>query len=256
MVDFGEGEPMTDRSLTARDRFIVALDVDSADEALALVKRTSPFVGVYKVGLQLFVKEGPDMIRHLVSEGAGVFLDLKLHDIPNTILAAARQIAGLGVHYFTVHCGNGQRALTTCQTGLAEFCEEAGLKPPVMLGVTVLTSLSDADLHGIGMYRETGAQVELLAGQAYQAGLRGFVASAREAGALKGLFPDVFIVTPGIRPAGSGLDDQARVMTPAAAIRAGADALVIGRPVTRAEDPARAAESILSEIEDAMAASK
>jgi orotidine-5'-phosphate decarboxylase len=247
---------MTDNPLAARDRFIVALDVDSAEEALDLVKRTSPFVGVYKIGLQLFVKEGTEMVRRVVEEGAGVFLDLKLHDIPNTILAAARQIAGLGVRYFTVHCGNGVRALTTCQTGLVEFCEQEKLTPPVMLGVTVLTSLSDADLHGIGMLRETGAQVELLAGQAYQAGLRGFVASAREAGALKALFPDVFIVTPGIRPAGSGVDDQARVMTPAAAIQAGADALVIGRPVTRAEDPARAAEEILSEIEEAMAASK
>jgi len=247
---------MTATKLTARDRFIVALDVDSAAAAETLVKQTAPSVGVYKIGLQLFVKEGPDLVRRLVEQGVGVFLDLKLHDIPNTILAAARQIAGLGVRYFTVHCSNGQQALTTCQGGLAEFCAEQGLTPPTMLGVTVLTSLSDVDLHGIGMLRDAPSQVELLAGQAYRAGLRGLVASAREAAALRALYPDVFLVTPGIRPAGSGQDDQARIMTPAAAIAAGADALVIGRPVIRAEDPARAAADILSEIEAALAASK
>ncbi|MBN2431456.1 MAG: orotidine-5'-phosphate decarboxylase [Acidobacteria bacterium] len=247
---------MTAHKLTARDRLIVALDVDSAAAAGELVKLTASAVGVFKIGLQLFVKEGPDLVRWLVDQGVGVFLDLKLHDIPNTILAAARQIAGLGVRYFTVHCSNGQQALAACQAGLAEFCAEQGLTPPTMLGVTVLTSLSDVDLHGIGMLGDPRSQVELLAGQAYRAGLRGLVASAQEAAALRALFPDVFIVTPGIRPSGSGRDDQARIMTPAAAIHAGADALVIGRPVTRAGDPARAAAGILSEIEGALAASK
>ncbi len=244
---------MKDVKEQARARFIVALDTDSAEEALRLVQQTGPHVGVYKIGLQLFVKEGPELVRRLVGDGHRVFLDLKLHDIPNTVLSAARQIADLNVSFFTVHCLNSRRALATLKEGLGAYCRERNLAEPVILGVTVLTSMSDADLHDIGCQYGTGGEVDLLVGQSYLAGLRAFVASAQEAAAIKKQFPDVFVVTPGIRPAGSATDDQSRVMTPASAITAGADALVIGRPVTRADDPATAAQRIREEIAQALA---
>jgi orotidine-5'-phosphate decarboxylase len=241
---------------TARGKCIVALDVDTADEARELVRLTSPFVGVYKVGLQLYMKEGSPLVEWLVDQGVQVFLDLKLHDIPNTILAAARQIARLKVAYFTVHCANGERALTHCRHGLDQFCAEENLTRPTMLGVTVLTSMSETDLRGIGVTgNDVASQVGTLAEQAYAAGLRAFIASAREAADLKRAFPGVMVITPGIRPAGSSVGDQARVMTPAQAIRSGADALVIGRPVTRASNPSDAARNILSEIRAALGAS-
>jgi len=233
---------------SARKRLIVALDVDNRKEAMALVDKTESSVGVYKIGLQLFIKEGQEMVKELVDNGLGVFLDLKLHDIPNTIVAAAKQVARMGVSYFTVHCSNGCRALEACCRALDEFCEQKDLLKPTMLGVTVLTSMSDADLHGTGIISSTKSQVELLTGQAYMAGVRAFVASAREAVNLKKIFPDVFVVTPGIRPGGATKDDQSRVMTPYDAIKAGADALVVGRPITRADDPACAAAEILDEI--------
>jgi orotidine-5'-phosphate decarboxylase len=235
-----------------QDRLILALDVDSAAEARAMVDKTSPYVGCYKIGLQLFVQEGPALVRELTDAGRKVFLDLKLHDIPNTVLAAARRIAGLGASLFTVHCLNGQRSIEHCLTGLREFCTHGSLAPPTMVGVTVLTSMTDADLHGTGLVLGVEKAVENLAGQGYRAGLRTFVASAREARLIKQTFPDVFLITPGIRPAGSPVEDQSRAMTPGEAIPAGADALVIGRPILRAADPAAAARMVLEEIEQAL----
>lgn len=236
----------------ARSRLILALDVDSAADALSLVDRTAEHVGCFKVGLQLFVQEGPDFVRELVRRGADVFLDLKLHDIPNTVLSSARRIAELGVRYFTIHCANGPRGVETCVQGLSSYCEDRGLALPTILGVTVLTSMTDADLHAIGVGSGVTREVEILAGGAYIAGLRSFVASAREAPLLKSLFPDVRLVTPGIRPAGAPLQDQARALTPAEAITNGADLLVVGRPILKAEDPRAAALQLREEIASAL----
>lgn len=239
---------MADILNQAKKRLIVALDVDTGAEALELVARTKDFAGGYKIGLQLFIREGPALVKKLVAGRNGVFLDLKLHDIPNTIEAASRAMAAMGVSMFTVHCLNGRQALTRCREGLLEFCAKEGLTEPMILAVTVLTSLTDAEIHGLGIPYNTSLAVEVLAGQAHAAGVRGFVASAREARQLKQLFPDIFLVTPGIRPGGAAADDQARTMTPAEAILAGADALVVGRPIVRSPDPAKAAKAILREI--------
>ncbi len=236
----------------ARDRLIVALDVDSAAEALAIVKKTAPHVGCYKVGLQLFVQEGPALVRELVSSGRKVFLDLKLHDIPNTVLSASRRVAELGVSLFTVHCLNGRRSLAQCLQGLQEHCARKSIEVPAMVGVTILTSMTDADLHGTGLVLSVEKAVENLVGQSYRAGLRHFVASAREAKLIKQSFPDAYLITPGIRPAGSPAEDQSRAMTPGEAIPAGADALVVGRPILRAPDPAAAARMVVEEIEEAL----
>lgn len=236
----------------ARHRLIVAMDVDTEAEALALVEKTKEYTGYYKVGLQLYIQLGPDFVRRLKGMGAGIFLDLKLHDIPNTILSAAKGIAGLGVDMFTVHCLNGQRGLAACKSGLAEFCASQGLAEPLMLGVTVLTSMDGTDLQGVGIPFDPAREVDVLAGAAYAAGLRGFIASAREVSRLKQQFKDVVVITPGIRPAGAEAGDQSRVMTPASAIQAGADALVVGRPVTAAADPALAARLLMEEIQQAL----
>ncbi len=234
-----------------RRRLIVALDVDSADRAMTLVEQTRDSVGCFKIGLQLFIQEGPAIVARVKEAGADVFLDLKLHDIPNTISAAARSVADLGAALFTVHCANGGRGLSACVRSLAEHCGERGIPVPRMLGVTILTSLSEADVHGLGFSRDVRGQVDLLAEGAYQAGLRGLVASPLEAFELKKKFPDVYLVTPGIRPAGADSGDQSRVTTPSDAIQAGADALVVGRPITGAAEPAQAAARILAEMVEA-----
>lgn len=244
---------MTATTEDPRQRLILALDVDDRAQARDMVRHTVASVGIYKVGLQLFVAEGPDLVRELVAEGARVFLDLKLHDIPNTVAGAARQAARLGAAMFTVHCANGARGLAEALGGLREFCARERLAEPLMLGVTVLTSMSDADLHGIGAGGGTERQVEILAGMAYRAGLRGFVASPLEAAALRQSYADAFIVTPGIRPAGADAGDQARITTPRDAIAAGASAIVVGRPILRASDPGAAAAAILAEIRQALA---
>ena len=231
-----------------RRRLIVALDVDSPAEALRLAGLVKPFAGFLKIGLQLFSAAGPDLVRQLAGQGHGIFLDLKYHDIPNTVLSAAKAAAGMGVSMFTVHCLNGSRALANCLQGLDDHCRNHGLQAPEMVGVTVLTSLLPSDLGGCGIIGNPAREAEILAGGAYRSGLRTFVASPREAGLLKDSFPGIAVITPGIRPAGAIHDDQARVDTPAGAIRAGADALVVGRPIVQAADPAEAARQVLDEI--------
>ncbi|HXP48086.1 MAG TPA: orotidine-5'-phosphate decarboxylase [Terriglobales bacterium] len=226
------------------DRPIVALDVSSAAEAQKIVQALGPAVSTYKVGNQLFTAEGPSVVRELVGTGKRVFLDLKFHDIPKTVAGGVRSAAALGVSMLTVHASGGSAMLRA-----AVDAARQAPKPPIILAVTVLTSLSDADLQQTGVAGRTLDHALVLATLARNCGCDGVVASPHEARAIRqNLGAELVIVTPGIRPAGSGKGDQSRVNTPTEAIAAGADYLVVGRPVTEAADPRRAAEEIMKEI--------
>ena len=224
-----------------RERLIVALDVSTASAARDLVATIGGAAGVYKVGLQLFTAEGPDFVRELVGSGKKVFLDLKLHDIPNTVAKATKSASSLGVHMLTVHAAGGSEMLRAA-------VEAAG--STAILGVTVLTSFDETDLRETGITASISDQVMRMGSLAKEAGCRGVVSSARETALIrKALGSDLAIVNPGIRPAGAGVNDQERVATPASAIAAGATYIVVGRPITQADDPARAAENIVLEME-------
>lgn len=234
--------------LQSRDRLIVALDVPSAAEARQVVHTLGDVISTYKIGKQLFTAEGPGIVRELVSSGRKVFLDLKFHDIPNTVASAVRSAADLGVTMLTVHASGGSKMLRA-----AVEAADASKTKPLILAVTVLTSLSDADLQEVGISGNVLSQVLRLGAVARSAGCGGLVASAQEAGELRKELGDGFeIVTPGVRPAGAALGDQARVLTPAEAIRAGATRLVVGRPITQASNPADEARTMLAEIEQAL----
>ena len=236
----------------AAERLIIALDVAQAKAALRLAEELRDRAGLFKVGLELFSAAGPALVRELVELGVGVFLDLKFHDIPNTVRSAAREAAPLGVAMFDVHASGGRTMMRAALEGAREGAPDA--KPPLVLGVTLLTSLASDDLAEIGWDDSAASNVIRLARLAHAAGLGGVVASPHEAAAIRGILgPDFVIVTPGIRPAASS-DDQARVSTPEAAIRAGANYLVVGRPITQASDPIAAAEAILEEIARALPA--
>ncbi len=233
--------------MNARDRLIVALDVSSAAEARQVVQAIGDAATFYKIGKQLFTAEGPQVVRDLVSSGRKVFLDLKFHDIPNTVAGAVASAAALGVSMLNVHASGGSKMLKAAVAA----AEQSSAKPTV-LAVTVLTSLSDADLQEIGVSGNALTQVLRLGALARAAGCGGLVASAREAGELRRELGEGFaIVTPGVRPQGSDVDDQARVLTPRQAIAAGATHLVVGRPILQAADPAKAARQIVDEIEAA-----
>jgi len=235
--------------LQPRDRLIVALDVPGATEARQIVQTLGGAATTYKIGKQLFTAEGPQVVRDLVSSGRKVFLDLKFHDIPNTVAAAVKAAAELGVSMITVHASGGGKMLRAA-------AEAAAQSPaaPMILAVTVLTSLSDSDLQELGIAGNVLTQALRLGALARAAGCRGLVASAQEAQELRRKLGEGFaIVTPGIRPAGSAAGDQARVVTPRDAIAAGATYLVVGRPILDAPDPAKAAEQIVQEIESAPA---
>jgi len=222
----------------------VALDVPSAAQARQLVQAIGESATTYKIGKQLFTAEGPQLVRELVASGRKVFLDLKFHDIPNTVAGAVRSAAELKVSMLTVHASGGSKMLKEA----AEAAAQSSAKP-LVLAVTVLTSMADADLQEIGVSGTALSQVLRLGALARQAGCGGLVASAKEAGELRrGLGEGFAIVTPGIRPAGSAAGDQARVVTPRDAIAAGASHLVVGRPIIEAPDPAKAAAAIVSEI--------
>ena len=227
-----------------RQRLIVALDVSSAAAAQKIVAAVGDSAHAYKVGMQLYTAEGPAVVRELVGSGRRVFLDLKYHDIPNTVGAAVREAAQLGISMLTVHASGGAKMLRAA----AEAAQ--GTNPNLLvLAVTVLTSLDDADLNMLGLRGGVLDQVLRLAALALSNGCQGIVASALEAAALREEFGrDFTIVTPGVRPAGSGADDQARVVTPAEAIAAGASYIVVGRPITEALDPASEARAILGQL--------
>jgi orotidine-5'-phosphate decarboxylase len=230
-----------------RDRLIVALDVPSAAKARQIVQSIGEAATTFKVGKQLFTAEGPQVVRDLVSSGRKVFLDLKFHDIPNTVAGAVRAAAELGVSMLTVHASGGGAMLKAA----AQAATQSPTKP-MILAVTVLTSLSDADLVELGIAAQVIDHVVRLAALARHAGCGGVVASALEAHELRReLGGDFTIVTPGVRPAGTSVGDQARVLTPKEAIIAGANYLVVGRPILEAADPSRAAKEIVREIEEA-----
>ena len=227
-----------------RQRLIVALDVSSAAAAQKIVAAVGDSASCYKVGMQLYTAEGPKVVRDLVVSGHRVFLDLKYHDIPNTVAAAVREAAGLGVSMLTVHASGGGKMMRAA-TEAARNLNVALM----VLAVTVLTSLDDNDLDKLGLHGRVQDQVLRLAALALANGCEGVVASAQEASALRSeLEGDFAIVTPGVRPTGAEPGDQARVATPAEAIAAGATHIVVGRPITGAVDPASEASSILSQI--------
>ncbi len=224
---------------------IVALDFADPRDARALVERLAPGDCRLKVGKELFVRGGPELVEGFTRAGWEVFLDLKFHDIPNTVAAACRAAADLGVWMVNVHALGGPAMLAAAREAVAGLA-----RPPLLTAVTVLTSHDDATLRQIGVAGSTAEAVARLADLAHAAGLDGVVCSAREAGLLKEHYGDAFRrVTPGIRPAGSARDDQQRVLTPRAALAAGASDLVIGRPVTRAVDPVAALAAVNSEIQ-------
>ena len=228
-------------------KIIVALDYADAASALALVARLDPALCRLKVGKELFTVAGPELVRALVARGFEVFLDLKFHDIPNTVAAACRAAAELGVWMLNVHASGGRRMMTAAQEALADLP-----KPPLLIAVTVLTSMSAEDLAEVGIVDAPADQVLRLARLTQNCKLDGVVCSAQEAAMLRAsLGADFRLVTPGIRPAGADAGDQRRVMTPAEALRAGATDLVIGRPITAAADPLDALKRIQTEIQNA-----
>jgi len=235
--------------LQPRDRLIVALDVPSAPRARQIVQTIGEAAVIYKIGKQLFTAEGPQVVRDLVSSGRKVFLDLKFHDIPNTVAGAVKSAAQLGVSMTTVHASGGSTMLKAAVDAASQSSAR-----PMILGVTVLTSLSDSDLQELGISGNVLSQVLRLGALARSAGCGGLVASAQEARELRRtLGSDFAIVTPGIRPVGSKAGDQARVVTPRDAIAAGATYLVVGRPILDAPSPDKAADEIVSDIEQAVA---
>ena len=227
----------------ARERVIVALDVPDAGQALGLIERLDGIIQWFKIGLELYLSEGNSIVNSVRSKGCSVFLDLKLHDIPNTVAGAVRSASRAGAEMLTVHAGGGPAMLAAAAEAAA------GLpSAPKLLAVTVLTSMDQAQLRAVGISASPAEQVLRLARTGWDAGIRGFVCSAEEVAAMRRSFPEATLVIPGIRPEGSAVGDQKRVATPAAAIAAGADYLVIGRPITQAADPAAAAAAILDEI--------
>lgn len=227
-----------------RQRLIVALDVSSAAAAHKIVAAVGDSAFCYKVGMQLYTAEGPSVVRDLIASGRKVFLDLKYHDIPNTVTAAVLEAARLGVSMLTVHASGGEKMLRAA----VEIAR--GTDPRLrILAVTILTSLDDGDLAKLGVHDQVGDQVLRLAALAISSGCAGVVASAREAAQLRReLAGDFAIVAPGVRRAGAERGDQARVVTPAEAIAAGVSHIVVGRPITSANDPAAEARAILSQI--------
>jgi orotidine-5'-phosphate decarboxylase len=238
--------------MPAADKLIVALDVNSRDAALALVTALKPKVGRFKVGLELFTACGPDLVREILAAGGQVFLDLKLHDIPHTVARACVEAARLGVGMLTIHLSGGSLMARRAVDEVEAHCQIYRLPKPKILGVTVLTSLGPSDLEQVGILRPVEDQVVALAEIARASGVDGVVASPREVRPVREVLGrDLLIVTPGIRPAGAEADDQTRTLTPREAVEAGADYIVVGRPIVKARDPLEAAETILLQMDGA-----
>jgi orotidine-5'-phosphate decarboxylase len=238
--------------MEAREKLIIALDVSDFRQALDLVEKLKDHVGFFKVGLELFCNCGPEIVTAIKEKGGRVFLDLKFHDIPRTAAQAARAATRVGAEMFTVHLSGGNEMLRAVVDTVRE--EAAGVPRPQVIGVTVLTSLGAEQLKSeVGVLRSPLEQVIFLAEQAIKCGLDGVVASPQEASAIRAHYGSgLLIITPGIRPQGTGGDDQKRTGSPASALKAGADYLVVGRPVLRAPDPCQAAREIIKEIEEAL----
>jgi orotidine-5'-phosphate decarboxylase len=239
----------------AQRRLIFALDVDSFDEAREWVGRLRGQVGAFKVGKQLFTRCGPDVVRMVRDLGVDVFLDLKYHDIPNTVAMAGLEALRLGVWMFNVHALGGPEMMSKLVAEVDKVCPRGTKGRPLLIAVTILTSSTDATLQAVGIDRPVTEMVPRLARLAQQAGMDGVVASPQEVGLIRqACGRDFAVVTPGVRPAEASVDDQKRVMTPGEALRAGADYLVIGRPISGAPDPAAAAAGILAEMRHALGA--
>ena len=228
-------------------RLIVALDYPEKEPALAMARALQGSGAMVKVGLELYTREGPDVVRALRDLGLPVMLDLKFHDIPNTVKGAVRSACALDAEIVTVHLSGGERMIRAAAEGAAEGAAHYGTHAPMLFGITVLTSLAPGELPGIS--GDLGAFAVSLARSAALWGASGVVCSGHEAAAIKAACPSLLALTPGIRPAGgSTAGDQRRIMTPAQAVAAGSDYLVVGRPITKAADPASAARAILAEM--------
>jgi len=243
-----EADPLQNSLEAARKRLIVALDFPDSASALALADRLEGTCQWFKVGLELFAATGPAVLEPLLKRGYSIFLDLKFHDIPNTVAGAVRSAASLGVGMMTIHAAGGPVMLAAAKAAL-----EGLVNPPQLLAVTVLTSMDAEQVAAVGIDRSPGRQVKLLAEMGLGAGINGFVCSPQEVAALRALTgPAGVLVIPGIRPAGAGVGDQKRIATPADALRQGASYLVVGRPITQADAPAKAADEILREMAEAL----
>lgn len=231
-----------------QSHLIVALDVPDRATAMNMTEQLAGHVGYFKIGLELFTREGPGLAKEIRDRGEKIFLDLKLHDIPNTVRGAVRSACRLGVHMLTIHASGGSKMLSeACQEALASE------SPPLLLAVTALTSLSEDELKKLGVTGSMERWVERLAELAQSSGMKGIVASSKELPMLRRKFGnELEFVIPGIRPAGTAIQDQSRTATPAEAIRAGADYIVVGRPILQAPDPAKATDSIVEEIRSAL----
>jgi len=235
--------------VATKNPIIVALDVPSAESALKLAELVAPAVGAFKIGKELFVSAGPDIVKKIRATGASVFLDLKFHDIPNTVAKAVAAATRLDVQMLTIHTSGGGEMMRAAEKSAQDTAKALGRPAPLVLGVTVLTSSNGETLSEIGCQTNVGHQVERLATLAVKSGLRGLVCSPLEIAALRKILPaGIQLVTPGIRTGAEKADDQKRTLTPREAIQAGASWLVIGRPIYAAENPRLAAEQILESL--------
>ena len=236
--------------VAARDKLIVALDVDTAGQALDLCEVLRETVGMFKIGMQLFTATGPDLVRRIIASGGRVFLDLKYHDIPNTVSLAAIEATRLGVSIFNVHASGGAEMMRRTVAAVTETSVREGMAKPKILAVTLLTSLNQQSLDQIGINGEPNAAVARLAHAAADCGLDGVVASPQEIEIIRKTIsnPNFLIVTPGIRSSSNPSDDQRRTLSAAQAIRAGADYLVVGRPIFSATNPVEQARKFVEEI--------
>jgi orotidine-5'-phosphate decarboxylase len=234
--------------MNAKEKLIVALDVDTYEEAARLIDILKEDVDIFKVGIAPFTAFGDALLCKLSEENKKVFLDLKFHDIPNTVRNAARAAASRGVFMMNFHCLGGEEMLQAAREGAEQGAPDG--ERPILLGVTILTSMDESGMRKLGFGGSLGDKVMELAGSASKAGLDGVVASAHEVqGIRKNLGRDFVIVTPGVRPEWAAKGDQKRVMTPSAAVAAGADHVVVGRPIIKDDDPRAAARRILEEME-------
>jgi orotidine-5'-phosphate decarboxylase len=232
-----------------RNPIIAALDVATAEAALELAKKIAPVVGAFKIGSELFTSAGPDIVRRIRATGAAVFLDLKFHDIPNTVAGAVASAVRLDVQMLTVHASGGVDMMRAAEESAQQTAQQTGHNAPLVLGVTVLTSLTGQSLSEIGLDPNIASQVRRLASLSAKAGLRGLVCSPLEVAELRQMLPaGIQLVTPGVRIETHPGDDQKRTLTPREAIAAGANWLVIGRPIYAAENPRAAAEKILESL--------
>jgi len=238
----------------SKDKLIVALDVETADRALALFEELRHVAGMFKIGSQLFTAAGPEMVREIVAKGGKIFLDLKFHDIPNTVAAAGVEATRLGVSIFNVHASGGMEMMKRTADAVSETAIREGIERPKVIAVTLLTSIDDKALGEIGIDRAAKEIVTHFARAAADRGLAGVVASPQEIELIRAVVPqqNFLIVTPGIRSAGDAADDQRRTMTAGEAVLAGADYIVVGRPIIAAVDRVEAARRIVIEMTAAL----